>query len=93
MQALDGSLFVSTPGSFLASAKAVVAYLVPMLLLLIPFALYFTSMRQSARLASGLKPVPSFVVAVLPFVLMVLVGALAHSVLAPLIPPAMPAPG
>jgi hypothetical protein len=67
------------------------AYIVPMLLL-IPFALYFTSLRQTARLASGLKPLPSFVAAIVPFVLMVLVTALAQSALAPLIPPAMPLP-
>jgi len=62
------------------------------MLLLIPFALYFTSLRQTARLASGLKPLPSFVAAIVPFVLMVLVTALAQSALAPLIPAAMPLP-
>ena len=67
------------------------AYIVPMLLL-IPFALYFTSMRQTARLAVGLEPMPSFVVTVLPFVLMVFAAALSQSLLAPLIPPTMPLP-
>jgi len=62
------------------------------MLLLIPFALYFTSMRQTARLAVGLEPVPSFVVTVLPFVLMVFAAALSQSLLAPLIPPTMPLP-
>lgn len=61
------------------------AYIVPMLLL-IPFALYFASLRQTARLASGLKPLPSFVAAIVPFVLMVLVTALAQSLLSPWIP-------
>ncbi len=68
------------------------AYVVPMLVL-IPFALYFTSLRQTARLAAGLKPLPSFVVAIVPFVLMVVVSALAQHLLAPLIPGPMPAPG
>lgn len=68
------------------------AYLVSMLLLL-PFALYFVAMRQTARLAVGLKPLPSFLVTIVPFILMVVAGALAHSLLSPLMPGPMPAPG
>ncbi|NOY91616.1 MAG: hypothetical protein GXP55_10485 [Deltaproteobacteria bacterium] len=75
-----------------ADSPGAAAYVVPMLLL-IPFALYFTSLRQTARLAAGLKPLPSFVVAIVPFVLMVVVSALAQHLLSPLIPGPMPLPG